>query len=173
MFFTSIASFLQANQTIDVSIGAVAADGRMKVVVKPQLAKGSTAALAQPLALAATPQELDAGFAAALTQFNGNRQSLQQQVDVTSTIIEDAKQVEVSKASKAIKAGGKQASNLDSESGGNEDDDADVAGNAFAGKDILDNPTNSTGIKASPANDRNQVSIPAPDHNDDLLALMK
>lgn len=173
MFFTSIASFLQANQTIDVSIGAVAADGRMKVVVKPQLTKGSTAALAQPLALVATPQELDAGFASALTQFNGNRQSLQQQVDVTSTIIEDAKQVEVGRAAKAIKAGGKQASNPDGEGCGNEDDDAHVVGKAIGGEDILDNPANSTSNNSSPANERNQVLILAPNHNDDLLSLMK
>ena len=172
--FTTLASTLQPNQVIDISVSAVGADGRMKIIVKPQLAKGATTALAQPLALIATPQELDAEFATVLSQFTSDRQSLQQQVDVTSTIIGDAKKVEVGKATKAIQAGGKQAGNKDVEVDANDDGDHDADGVAAAGggEGILDDATHSTGPQTTSASGLIPALIPSGSNNDDLLSLM-
>lgn len=167
--FTTLASTLQANQVIDISISAVSADGRMKIIVKPQLAKSGTTALAQPLALIATPQELDAEFATVLSQFTSDRQSLQQQVDVTSTIIENAKKVEVGKASKALKAGGKQVGHMDDEEGGDNEDDVEAAA---GGGGILDDAINSTGTQSTSALGQIPGLIQSAPNNDDLLSLM-
>lgn len=170
--FAALASILAANQVIDISVGAVGADGRMKIIVKPQLNNGTTTALAQPLALVATPQELDAEFVTVLNKYAVDRLSLQQQVEVTATIIADAKKEELGKAAKAIKAGAKQSSTKVVDAG-----DGDDAGGTEVGDGILDNaPSSSNGIHAPSAPPPMPASIQASapsNNNDDLLALLK
>jgi PRTRC genetic system protein E len=177
--FTALASILAANQVIDISVGAVGADGRMKIIVKPQLNNGTATALAQPLALVATPQELDAEFVTVLNQYAVDRLSLQQQVEVTATIIADAKKEELGKAAKAIKAGAKQSSNKVVDAGDGDDaGDGYDAGGTEVGDGILDNaPSSSNGIHApsapAPTPASIQASAPSNNNNDDLLALLK
>jgi PRTRC genetic system protein E len=162
--FAALASILSPNQTLDLSI-TLAADGSMKVIVKPQLVKGSNVSLAIPLALAATPQELDADFVGSLMQYAGERTSLQQQVDVTATIIAEAKASEVGKASKAIKASTKPAAEAASEAGVDGDDD-----DTLGGDDILDDaPATSTSAQAPSAPVAQQAPAAAVG-TDDLLA---
>jgi PRTRC genetic system protein E len=172
--FASLASILSANQTLDLSI-THAADGSMKVIVKPQLVKGGNISLAIPLALVATPQELDADFIRYLMQYAGERTSLQQQVEVTTTIIAQAKASEVGKASKAMKTGTKPAVQPAGDAGDNDegdgDGDGDDVGDATGGDDILDDtPASSTGA-TPPAPTVQQAPAAAVD-TDDLLSLI-
>jgi len=168
--FAALASILGPNQTLDISITA-GADGVMKVIVKPQLVKGSNAALALPLALSATPQELDADFVGTLMQYAGERTSLQQQVDVTTTILAEAKASEVGKATKSIKSSAKPSAKTDGGAGDNGDDDGD--NNALDGDEILDNAPASTASTPTPSAPAvQQTSAPAANSNDDLLSLM-
>lgn len=164
--FAALASILGPNQTLDISITA-GADGVMKVIVKPQLVKGSNAALALPLALSATPQELDADFVGTLMQYAGERTSLQQQVDVTTTILAEAKASEVGKATKSIKSSAKPSAISESDAGDNGEADDELGGD-----DILDDAPASTASAPTPAPAVQQKTAPAANSNDDLLSLM-
>jgi PRTRC genetic system protein E len=170
--FAALASILSPNQTLDLSV-TLTADGSMKVIVKPQLVKGSNVSLAIPLALAATPQELDTDFVGSLMQYAGHRTSLQQQVEVTATIMAEAKATEVTKASKAISnSTAKAAAKAASEAGGDDDDNDDQGdGNdTLGGDDILDGaPGTSTSAPAPLAPPAQQAPATAAT-NDDLLA---
>jgi PRTRC genetic system protein E len=169
--FASLASILSANQTLDLSI-THAADGSMKVIVKPQLVKGGNISLAIPLALVATPQELDADFIRYLMQYAGERTSLQQQVEVTTTIIAQAKASEVGKASKAMKTGTKPAVQPAGDAGDIDEGDGDDVGDATGGDDILDDtPASSTGATL-PAPTVQQAPAAAAVDTDDLLSLI-
>jgi PRTRC genetic system protein E len=166
--FAALASILAPNQTLDLAI-TLAADGRLKVVVKPQIIKGSNPSLAIPLALAATPQELDSDFVGSLMQYAGERTSLQQQVEVTATIIAEAKASEVGKASKAIKSTTKSAAKSAGTTGDDSDSEDD---DALGGDNILDDaPATSTSDPSPSAPAAQQTSAPAAG-NDDLLSLM-
>jgi PRTRC genetic system protein E len=172
--FAALASILSPNQTLDLSI-TLAADGSMKVIVKPQLVKGTNLSLAIPLAVSATPQELDADFVGSLMQYAGQRTSLQQQVEVTATIMAEAKATEVTKASKAIKSNAKpaakSASNAgdDHDDGDNGDDDDDTLG----GDSILDSaPATSTSPTTTSAPAAQSAPAPAATNDDLLSALM-
>lgn len=172
--FVALASILSPNQTLDLEI-TLTANGSMKVIVKPQLDKGSNPSLAIPLALAATPQELDTDFVGSLMQYAGERTSLQQQVEVTSTIIAAAKATEVTKASKAIsKSNGTPSAKAVSEAGDGGDHDDDGEGNDTpVGEDILDGaPTTSTTAPAPSAPPAQQAPAPAATNDDLLSALM-
>ena len=171
--FAALASILPPNQTLDLTI-TVTAEGLMKVVVKPQLVKGTNASLATPLALSATPQELDTDFVDTLMQFAGHRTSLQQQVDVTATILAEAKATEVTKASKAItKSSGKAGAIAAGGAADESDDDDETSGGesgSINGNDILDdNPATitSTPLKSAPA-----ANSAASTTNDDLLSAL-
>lgn len=168
--FLALASILGPNQTLDFSV-TVGADGNMKVIVKPQLAKGSNIALAVPLALVATPQELDAEFVSTLMQYASERTSLQQQVEVTTTIIAQAKASEVGKATKAIKAGPKQPNTTGDDSASDADDNHgdDDAGGANG---ILDDAPASTTAAPAPTPQKPAAPAPAANTNDDLLSLI-
>lgn len=171
--FTALASILKEGESIDLEITGVGKDGRMKVIVKPKLAKGANPALAIPLALAATPQELDAEFVTTIVEFSSERNSLAEQVAVTTTILSAAKQAEVGKATKGLKgkaavAGSAPAASSTEDSvddGGDSDGDGD-------GDDVLDN---NTGATAAPAVVPAKPATPAaaaPAGNDDLLSLI-
>lgn len=169
--FVALASILSPNQTVDVSV-TLAADGSMKVIVKPQLVKGSNVSLAIPLALAATPQELDADFIGTLMQYAGERTSLQQQVETTALIIAEAKASEVGKASKAIKSSAKPAANAASDA---QDDDGGDGGDMLSGGDDILDDAPATGTSADTPSAPVAQQAPAPaaaTGTDDLLSLM-
>lgn len=167
--FVALASILPPTQTLDLSI-THAADGSMKVVVKPQLVKGSNVSLAIPLALSATPQELDSDFVGALMRYAGDRTSLQQQVDTTALIIAEAKASEVGKATKAIKSGAKPSDYVASKAADDAGDEGKGDGSdAIGGDDILnDAPAASTPAPSAPA----AQPVPASAGTDDLLSLL-
>jgi PRTRC genetic system protein E len=176
--FAALASILSPNQTLDLSI-TLAADGSMKVIVKPQLVKGTNVSLAIPLALSATPQELDADFVGSLMQYADQRTSLQQQVEVTATIMAEAKATEVTKASKAIKSNAKpaakSASNAgdDHDDGDNDGDNGDDGNDTLGGDSILDSaPATSTSPSTTSAPAEQSAPAPAATNDDLLSALM-
>lgn len=165
--FVALASILSPNQTLDLAV-TLAADGSMKVVVKPQLVKGSNVSLAIPLALSATPQELDTDFVGALMRYAGDRASLQQQVDTTALIIAEAKKSEVGKASKAIKSGAKPSDYVAGKAADDAGDEGEGS-NAIDADDILDDaPAASTPAASAPA----AQAAPAAAGTDDLLSLL-
>lgn len=162
--FTALAGMIGQDEEITVKITGPGKDGRMKVMVMPKAAKGSLMALAQPLALAATPQELDAGFITTLQEFGATRTELAEQVAVTTTIMEAAKQTEAKKATKALQSKG--TTSQASEPAGGDDDDGGDGGN---GNDFLDQGGDTS---ASPPATPPAPPAPAPaNSNDDLLQL--
>jgi PRTRC genetic system protein E len=128
----------------------------MKVLVMPDLAKGGNPVLAQPLSLAATPEDLDSGFIGALQEFGASRAGLAEQVATTATIIEAHKKTEAGKATKALQSKGTAAANKPAPT---DDNAPDV-------DDDDDAPDQGGGDKAvAPA------AATAAAGNDDLLAL--
>lgn len=165
--FTALAGIIGENEEITVKITGAGKDGRMKVVVMPKAEKGSNLALAQPLALAATPQELDSGFVGTLMEFGASRTGLKEQVAVTATILSAAQQSEAGKATKALQSKGSKPEPK-SEAVGNDGDDDDLSNDADAGtgNDILDE-----GAPAATAPPTPPAKAKAND-NDDLLDMM-
>jgi PRTRC genetic system protein E len=172
--FTALAAIIGENEEITVKITGAGKDGRMKVVVMPKAEKGSNLALAQPLALAASPQELDEGFVGTLMEFGASRTGLKEQVAVTATILSAAAQSEAGKATKALQSKGPK-SEPKPEAGGNGDDDDDLGGDAGegTGNDILDE--GSTASTPAPVTPPAQPTPPAKakaNENDDLLSML-
>jgi PRTRC genetic system protein E len=169
--FTALASIFGENEEITVKITAPGKDGRMKVVIMPKTEKGSNIALAQPLALAATPQELDEGFVGTLMEFGASRTGLKEQVAVTATIIEAAQKSEAGKAAKALQSPGPKQAPKAAAAGDDSDDDLGDDGSDNAGNDILDegSSTGSTAPSTPPAPPPPKATANA---NDDLLSLM-
>ncbi|WP_414224941.1 PRTRC system protein E [Cupriavidus necator] len=62
----------------------------MAVVVAPVVSKAADAALATPLALTASPAELDEGFAQAIASVSVSHRSLAEQVEATASILNAA-----------------------------------------------------------------------------------
>jgi PRTRC genetic system protein E len=167
--FTAIAGIFGENEEITVKITAPGKDGLMKVIVMPKTEKGSNIALAQPLALAATPQELDEGFVGTLMEFGASRTGLKEQVATTATIMAAAQKAEAGKATKALQSpGSKQAPKADAVE---DDSDNDDEGGDNTGNDILDgrSGTGSSTPSTPPAPAQPKATANA---NDDLLSLM-
>jgi PRTRC genetic system protein E len=164
--FTALAGIVGENEEITVKITGVGKDGRMKVMVMPQAVKGSNLALAQPLAMAASPEELDCGFVGALTEFGASRTGLKEQVAVTTTIMAAAQKTEAGKATKALQ--GKSALKPDAvaaDAGDDDDDDGDDAG-----AEGLDKGTSTS--STAPVPPARPAPAPAESANDDLVLLM-
>lgn len=162
--FTALADILGKNETIDISISAPDEQGRMKVIVKPKLSNDKTTVLAQPLALAATPQEFDTDFVGVLMQYSAERTSLAKQVEITSTILQESKAAESKKATKALtKKGAGHASPAEAEAEGEDEDEDDNI--------LTPAPNSPAEVKQSDAVP-DSVAKPAANQTDDLLALM-
>lgn len=100
------------------------ANGAIAVTVIPKAAEKDAGALAQPLQLTGTAEELDEGFVAAISSFSASRQSLKEQVDATNAILEQARKDTASKPSKATgKAGSAKASGKSAPSMSEEDEE--------------------------------------------------
>ncbi|CAN7777641.1 PRTRC system protein E [Cupriavidus necator] len=107
----------------------------MAVVVAPVVSKAADAALATPLALTASPAELDEGFAQAIASVSVSRRSLAEQVEATASILSAATSAQSTKAQKALsKANGKPAasSSDDADGADGKDDNEEGEGKAAA-----------------------------------------
>lgn len=143
-FFTAVQPLVQATGKLNITIFP-GPDGKLKVSVTPSAEKGKEAALATPLALAATAEELDAGFVEAIQKYATAHKSLADQVAATTAILEQAKSTQTSKASKALS--GKSASSSAPKSGGAKTakDDNDDGGFGVGGSDDDDDDSGSDG----------------------------
>ncbi len=128
MLFKSLAGYLAGNLAVTLSV-ASAEDGKLRVTVLPkprQKTEGDGAALATPLVLTGSPDELDANFEQLVATHVRAQQSLAEQLEATTAVIEAAKKAASSKAAKAVS---KPAATAKAASA--EDDDGD-AGNTPA-----------------------------------------
>ena len=130
----------------------------MAVVVAPVVSKAADAALATPLALTASPAELDEGFAQAIASVSVTHRSLAEQVEATASILKAATSAQTAKAQKALtKANGKDAPT----SPVADDDEEESAGSAQADDE---------GSGQAPASTTTQSSaVPAGTNLADLL----
>ncbi|WP_343878899.1 PRTRC system protein E, partial [Cupriavidus pauculus] len=98
----------------------------MSVVVMPVIKDAADPALTRPLMLSATPAELDAEFATAVTSVTESHRSLAEQAEATRSILDAAKSTQSSKATKALtKAASSSTSDATSDTG---DDDESESG---------------------------------------------
>ncbi|AAP86060.1 ParB-related ThiF-related cassette protein E domain-containing protein (plasmid) [Cupriavidus necator H16] len=119
--FTELVPLVRASDKVVVTLsmhGDV-----MSVVVLPVIKNAADAALTSPLVLSATPADLDAEFAAAVTSVSESHRSLAEQAEATKSILDAAKSTQSSNATKAL---AKAASPSASESESASDDDADA-----------------------------------------------
>lgn len=93
-------------------------DGTITVTVMPR----GEGALAQPLALTGTVEELDAGFFEQLSTFVTRRQGLAEQLEATAAVLAAAEQESSKKAAKAISKASKPATSKSAPEG--EDNEA-------------------------------------------------
>ncbi|TCK33404.1 PRTRC genetic system protein E [Paraburkholderia sp. BL8N3] len=111
-----------------------ASGDQLAVFVVPQGA--SDPALRQPLVLTATAAELDEGLANALLTYAGSHKSLEEQVAVTTAILDEAMKSQAGKAQKALQGSSKRALSAPDSNGNadndNEDDDDDAHASAPA-----------------------------------------
>lgn len=131
MFFQTLQSLLQSSGKLAITLFP-GTDGRIKVSVVPSAEKGQEAALATPLTLTGTAEELDNGFAEAVSIFTSARTSLAEQVEATTTILNQAKESQSQKAVKALK--GKPVSKEASKPAPTDNDDNDEDENAEDGE---------------------------------------
>lgn len=108
----------------------------MAVVVAPVVSKAADAALATPLALTASPVELDEGFAQAIALVSVSHRSLADQVEATASILNAATSAQSTKAQKALSKANSQpvASSSDDEGRADGVDDNDEGEGKAAGR---------------------------------------
>lgn len=108
------------------------ANGTLKVVVMPTTSSKNPA-LAQPLAMAATPAELDAGFADLIGTYQANRLSLTAQVAATAAILGEATKKASDKAVKSLKSKDttKPVANATGSDGEGDEGDDDAVGDTI------------------------------------------
>ncbi|CAG2159741.1 PRTRC system protein E [Cupriavidus numazuensis] len=110
----------------------------MSVVVVPVVKNPTDGALATPLALSASPAELDAGFADAVSTVTDAHRSLAEQAEATKSILDAAKSTQSAKATKAlIKA---SPTSTSSEADANDEDGEDGEGDAKPGNEAKAEP---------------------------------
>ncbi|WP_434034765.1 PRTRC system protein E [Cupriavidus sp. a3] len=125
--FTELAPLVRASDKVVVTLSMQG--DVMSVVVLPVIKNAADAALTSPLVLSATPAELDAEFASAVTSVSEAHRSLAEQAEATKSILDAAKSTQSSKATKALaKAASPSASEASSAS-----DDDNEAGDAEDG----------------------------------------
>lgn len=117
--FTELAALVRASEKVVITL--TMQGDTMSVVVVPVVKAAADAALSTPLALSATPAELDEGFAAAIAGVSVARQSLAEQVEATRSILEAAKTSQSTKATKVLTKAAAPTASETSE----EDDDGD------------------------------------------------
>lgn len=131
MMFKKLAEMMKVGDTLAIS-ASMQGDGQMTLTIH---AVGSfkQKALAAPLSMTATPEELDAGMAEELGRWVGARKSLREQVDAANVILEVARRETAQAASKATQKPGKAVktaapATAAGESAVGDDDEAHEAG---------------------------------------------
>lgn len=87
----------------------------LRVVVLPKPKDGANAALSTPLALTASPAELNEKFVATLSSYTASRKSLEETLEETTNFIEAAKQAAKEAAKKSTTTPAKQAASTPTE----------------------------------------------------------
>ncbi len=103
---------MAAKGSFSLLLSADEGSGLMTVVVVPKTSDSGkdVPALAMPLKLTATAEELDAGFVQALASYATRRTSLDEQVAATNEVLDAARAASVKKGAEAVtKAGAKSA----------------------------------------------------------------
>lgn len=134
------------------------ANGTLKVVVMPT-SSSKNPALAQPLAMAASAAELDAGFADLIGTYQANRLSLTAQVAATTAILGEATKMASDKAMKSLKS--KETTKPAANASG-DDDETDESND--------DVPQDTVDTSASTAS--KSARTPSVSDQNDLLALL-
>lgn len=151
---------MAAKGAFSLLLSADEGSGLMTVVVVPKTSDGGkdVPALAMPLKLTATAEELDAGFVHALASYATRRTSLDEQVAATNEVLDAARAASVKKGAEAVtKAGAKSttrtAARPVADAGDAEhDDDDDGEGSAVHGASTLaQTPVDNAPKAATPA----------------------
>ena len=124
MLFSTLQFLLSPGASLKLEV-TMNDDATLSIIVCP---KGNTGALSQPLVLTATAEEMDAGFIDVLQQYQKARQSLQEQVEATTAVLDAAKKSEEKKAVKALTSKPAPAvkEKITAKSSDNDDDDDDL-----------------------------------------------
>ncbi|KAI3602948.1 hypothetical protein D8I24_3126 (plasmid) [Cupriavidus necator H850] len=123
--FTELTPLVRASEKVVVTL--TMQGDLMCVVVLPVIKHAADAALTTPLALSATPAELNVGFADAVAGVTAARQSLAEQAEATKSILEAAKSSQSTKATQAL---AKAAAPAATDSSDADDDDSKPGGHA-------------------------------------------
>jgi PRTRC genetic system protein E len=100
--FKELFELARASGPLTMALSADTPPGQMTVVVIPKSGDAKDEpALATPLSLTATPEELDAEFTTVLASYQCQRQSLAEQVAATNEVLAAAREASVQKGSKA------------------------------------------------------------------------
>ncbi len=128
---------MAAKGPFSLLLSADESSGLMTVVVVPKTSDSGkdVPALAMPLKLTATAEELDAGFVQALASYAARRTSLDEQVAATNEVLDAARAASVKRGAVAVtKAGAKAAPRASARpvagAGNAEHDDDDGDGSA-------------------------------------------
>lgn len=127
--FKQLAGLLANNTAVSLLISGSAE--AMTVTVVPKIAKAleGQGALATPLVLNGSAEELDNGFSDLVANFTSDRLSLAEQYQATASVLEAAKKESASKAAKGIAKSAKAVSakpaSSSDEGGDDEEEDAE------------------------------------------------
>lgn len=122
--FTELAPLVRATDKVVITLSMTG--DAMSVVVMPVIKNAADAALTTPVSLTATPAELDAGFAVAITAVTDSHRSLAEQAEATKSILDAAKTTQSSKATNALAKAASPSSAAPSSDSDDDDDDGDV-----------------------------------------------
>jgi len=148
MLFKSLTPLLAGVASLSLILTAGKnGDIHVAVIPVPKEDGHDDAALKEPLTLTASPDELDEKFVEAMAKFTGARSGLEEQLDVTLSVIGAATKAAATKANTAVRKGAAKAAapavKVSPALCGNNDDDNE-------GGDGADTPTSAT-ASAAPA----------------------
>lgn len=99
-------ALLKLAQQGDLNLSVRATQGEnptMTIIVMPVAKSGQDPALATPVRLSGTVDEIQAGFASAIDRFAGTRATLIEQLEATETILKNAQAASAKKGTDALK----------------------------------------------------------------------
>lgn len=102
MLFNRIAHLLAGNAAITLLITGSAEAMTVTLMPKPVKTGDGREALATPMVLTGTADELDAGFCDLVEKFANKRKTLAEQFEATDAVLEAAKKASTEKAAKAV-----------------------------------------------------------------------
>lgn len=100
--FEQIKTLLDSCKSVSIIATANGEKLTLTVMPNPKAAGDVASALATPLQITGTPDELDAGLGNALTQYVGAHKSLAEQVEATMAVMDAAKKAASEKAAAAV-----------------------------------------------------------------------